>query len=280
MVGVAVAVGARGVITVVVEPASLDAPELRLEGETFHHLFRAARATRGDAVRAVDGRGRARTGVVTVVERRAAVVVLGADAPSLEPWVRLELLVAPPRPSRASWLVEKGTELGVHAFRFLACGRGQRSVDAGGLERLRRVARAAVEQCGRAWIPELTAGHPFEQTLERYPGAVTCVLDPSAREGPRLLSAGPARDVVVAVGPEGGFTPAELQAAYRLGAAPMRLVPCMLRVETAALAAASWVLLHGESGRAGEATGAHAAPASVSLTGPANRASMRDSKEL
>jgi len=105
--------------TLLVTPAELDSAELEISGEAYHHLFHAARAAVGDAVRMVDGRGRARCGEIVRVERRCAAVRLGAAAPSLEPVLWLELLVAAPRPSRASWLVEKGTELGVRAFRFL-----------------------------------------------------------------------------------------------------------------------------------------------------------------
>jgi 16S rRNA (uracil1498-N3)-methyltransferase len=54
--------------------------------------------------------------------------------------------------------------------------------------------------------------------------------------------------MVVVVGPEGGFTPGELELARRCGARPLRLVPSVLRVETAALAAAAWALVAAEPG--------------------------------
>jgi 16S rRNA (uracil1498-N3)-methyltransferase len=186
--------------------------------------------------------------VVTRVERRQAVVRLGAAAPSLEPRLSLELLVAAPRPSRASWLVEKGTELGVRAFRFLDCERGERPLDGAALDRLRRVACAAVEQCGRSWVPELSASHRLEQALDRADGAAVFVLDPAAESGPRQVLPGIAVPVLLVVGPEGGFTSAETGIALRLGASSMRLVPSILRVETAALAAAAWLLLQAEPG--------------------------------
>jgi 16S rRNA (uracil1498-N3)-methyltransferase len=234
-------------VTVLVEPAALDGPDLTLDGDAYHHLFRAARGATGDAVRVVDGRGRARHGTVASVERRRAVVRLGADAPSGEPRLAVELLVAAPRPSRASWLVEKATELGVRAFRFLDCERGERPLDAAALERLDRVARAAVEQCGRSWLPAVTGPHRLEEALGRLgAGAAGFVLDPAAAAGPCQLPPGFAVPVLVVVGPEGGLTPAELAVAAGLGARPMRLLPSILRVETAALAAAAWLLLQGE----------------------------------
>jgi 16S rRNA (uracil1498-N3)-methyltransferase len=232
--------------TVLVAPHQLDGDELVIAGDAYRHLFRAARAASGDPVRAVDGRGRARAGEVTSVERRRAVVRLGGSAPSREPRLRVELLVATPRPSRASWLVEKGTELGVRGFRFVDCERGQRELDRAALERLGRVAAAAVEQCGRSWLPEVTAVGDIERALGEVAGAAVLLLDPAA-EAPPTLPPDPAGRVAVVVGPEGGFTAAERASAESLGATAMRLVPSVLRVETAALAAAAWVLVEGEA---------------------------------
>jgi 16S rRNA (uracil1498-N3)-methyltransferase len=235
-------------VTLLVEPAELDAVEIDVEGEAYHHLFRAARAAVGGAVRVVDGAGRAREGTVTHVDRRRGVLRLGAEAPSLEPRLHLTLLVAMPRPSRASWLVEKATELGVRAIRFIDCERSARSLDASALERLRRVARAAVEQCGRSWLPELTAGLSLEPALDAGDHDAAIVLDPDAPEGVSDVIRAGVGSMVLVVGPEGGFTPAELGLARRSGAQTMRLVPSLLRVETAALAAAAWVLIEAERG--------------------------------
>ena len=229
-----------------VEPRELDLDELEVEGETYHHLFRAARVAAGDAVRVVDGSGRARAGQVARVERRRAVIRLGAEAPSCEPHLRLELLVAVPRPSRASWLVEKGTELGVRAFRFLDCERSARPLDDGALDRLRRVARTALVQCGRSRLPEVTGPHRLEEALVGAGAATLIVLDPTAPAGPRRLARRFDLPLLAAIGPEGGFTAAEIAAAVGVGATPVRLVPSFLRVETAALAAAAWALVESE----------------------------------
>ena len=229
-------------VTLLVGPADLDARELVVEGDAYQHLFRAARAATGDLLRVVDGRGRAREGTVAAVERRRATVTLGAEAPPCEPRLELELLVAAPRPSRASWLVEKGTELGVRAFRFLDCERSARSLDSADLERLRRVARAAVEQCGRAWLPEVTGLHGITEVLAVHGGGRALVLDPGART-PLAAVTGADLPSSIVVGPEGGFTPGELDLCVSAGTASARLVPAVLRVETAALAAASCLIL-------------------------------------
>src|SRR4029078_7046663 len=81
-------------------------------------------------LRLVDGLGHARWAeVATVARHRAELRVLG-EAPSNDPSRLVELLVAAPRPERAAWLVEKATELGVTAVRFLASERAGRGVGA------------------------------------------------------------------------------------------------------------------------------------------------------
>ncbi len=118
-------------------------PLLTVEGDTYRHLFRARRVGVGERLRVVDGEGRARWGEVIQVGRNAALVELAEPAAPNEPRLRLEVLVATLRPERASWLVEKATEIGAGAVRFLNTERGPRSFGAGTAERLRRVAIAA-----------------------------------------------------------------------------------------------------------------------------------------
>jgi 16S rRNA (uracil1498-N3)-methyltransferase len=151
------------VITVLVSPDELAAGAARVEGDAYRHLFRARRLAAGDRVRAADGRGRARWGEVARVDRRAAVLSLGEPAPANEPAWRLELLVAAPRRERASWLVEKATELGAAAVRLIAAERAPRDWGPGSLDRLRRVAAAALEQCHRAALPEVSGIHPWAE---------------------------------------------------------------------------------------------------------------------
>jgi 16S rRNA (uracil1498-N3)-methyltransferase len=222
--------------------------EVAVEGDAYRHLFRAARCAIGDRVRVVDGAGRARHAVVERVDRRRASRRLGGAAPSREPRLGVELLVAPPRPSRASWLIEKGTELGVRAFRFLECERSERPLDGDDLDRLRRVARAALEQCGRSLLPEVTGPHPIDTLLDgRDHGAAAFVLDPGAATHAAQVSLGPITSAWLLIGPEGGFAPSELEVATRLGARPLRLLESLQRIEKAALAAAARALLQGET---------------------------------
>jgi 16S rRNA (uracil1498-N3)-methyltransferase len=228
------------VITLLLPPAEFQAAEARVAGAAYRHLFRARRLAVGERLRVVDGAGAARWAEVARVTADAALLRLGEPAPARDPSRRVAILVGCPRPERAAWLVEKASELGVAAVRFLACERSARTFGTAGLERLRRVAAAALEQSHGARLPELTGVHPWSELpalLAPIPERV--LLDPEAAAWPAPPVA-PA--VALLVGPEGGWTDAERAALHALGCRPASLGPRALRVETAAIAAAALVL--------------------------------------
>jgi 16S rRNA (uracil1498-N3)-methyltransferase len=237
-------------ITLLVDPARFAAAggELVVEGAAYRHLFRARRLAAGERLRVVDGEGRARWGEVVRVGRAAAVVALGGPAAANEPALRLELLVATLRPERAAWLVEKATELGAAAVRFLNTERAPRGFGEGTLARLRRVAAAAVEQCHRARRPEVSGPHPLAD-LPRLAAAARrrWLLDPQGpafdRPAPSPAPGGPPPMDALLVGPEGGWSPAELDLLAAAGWHRISLGPRVLRIETAALAATALLLL-------------------------------------
>lgn len=227
-------------ITVLVEPAALAGTELELAGETHHHLLRVRRLVVGARLRLVDGLGAARWGTLERADRRTATVRLGDSAPTFAAAHHVELLVAPPRPERASWLVEKATELGVTAVRFVATDRDPRAIGTGSLERLRRVARAALEQCGGACLPVLSGVHSFDELPSLLAGiSRRLVLDLGAGHFPE----GADTPTALLIGPEGGWSEAERRALGALGCVAVSLGERVLRVETAALAGAALALL-------------------------------------
>jgi 16S rRNA (uracil1498-N3)-methyltransferase len=230
-------------ITLLVDPAHFDAPEVRIEGDAYRHLFRARRVAAGEEVRVVDGRGRARWGRVARVDRTTAAVALGEPAPDREPAFGLVLLVPTCRPETAAWLVEKTTEVGVQAIRFLNTARAPRDFGAGTLDRLRRVAAAAVEQCHRSRLPEITGPHAWSETGRLAGTGGRWFLDMEA-EGPSPVPLSPAVTAgALLVGPEGGLTPEERRELLSTGWSPLSLGERILRLETAALVGAALILL-------------------------------------
>jgi 16S rRNA (uracil1498-N3)-methyltransferase len=240
-------------ITHLVEPAAFDLPAIKIEGESYQHLFRARRVAAGEAMRVVDGRGRARWGKVERVDRTSATVALGEPAPDHEPAFQLELIVPTCRPERASWLIEKATELGVFAVRFTNMARAPRELGAMTFDRLRRVAVAALEQCHRSRLPEITGPHAWSQAVGLAGPEVRWFLDtevnteaigdPGFQGGTGLIPRAGTRAGALLVGPEGGLDPAERRELLLAGWRPAGLGERTLRLETAATVGAAFLLL-------------------------------------
>lgn len=223
-------------------PDALDEGSVEIVGDAYRHLFRARRLGRDHPVRLVDGLGRARWARVASLDGRRAVLVVGDEAPTGEADREVTLFVAAPRMERTTWLVEKATEIGVASIRFLTTERAARGFGQGRVERLRRVAVAAVEQCHRSRAPAIHPPVPLAEALglATHQGPLF-LLDPQAtaalRPDARVSACG------VLAGPEGGWTDAEKRWLVESGASPVRLGQRILRVETAAVSAAAVLLL-------------------------------------
>jgi len=239
-------------ITLVVRPSDFELDQVEVVGDEYRHLFRARRVAAGARVRIVDGRGNARWSQVEHVSRQRALLGTGDTAPANEPAYRLRLGVAPLRSERASWLVEKATEIGVDGIHFISTERTPRKVSTASLERLRRVATAAVEQCHRSRLPEISGVEPYRAWSSRLghgiaddgAGVDRFYLDTGHRESSRWSPK--ENHGVVLVGPEGGWAPGEIAELHELGCRPISLGRRILRVETAAIAAATLLLLGGD----------------------------------
>lgn len=227
--------------TVLVTPEELGGALIEVSGASYRHLFRSLRLPVGANLRVVDGAGAAREGVVRSIERRRAVVGLGDGLESLEPERHVELFVPVLRPSRVSWLIEKATELGAAAIRFVEVERAARPLARTGLGRYQRIAVAAVEQCGRARVPQLSGPHDWDETLallEDFGEAWALVPG-----GDRVPTTSNGSSAAVCVGPEGGWSERERGQLLEVGCRVVDLGARTLRAETAAVAGLTRLLL-------------------------------------
>lgn len=201
--------------------------------DDLHHLFRVLRLRDDEVVTVSDGAGAWRA----TIARGGALVPAGDvhHEPAPPPCV---IASAIPKGDRAEWMVQKLTEVGATEIVLLDCARsvvrweGERGAKQ--LARLQRVAREAASQSRRVWLPAVLGPVPFAQVVTR-PGAVLAEPDSD-----RDLAGSPARLVIV--GPEGGFSADELAVAVPR----VRLLDTVLRVETAAIAAACGILTRPE----------------------------------
>ena len=223
-----------------VPPAEHPGDRLELHGDAAHRLRDVLRLRQGDALRVFDGVGHEREASVAEVSsgpRGSVVLQLGPPCePASEPPVPITLVCALPRGNRGDWLVEKATELGVAAIVPLDAQRSVLRAGEGRLDRWRRIATEAAEQCGRAVVPTLAGAVPDD--------ALVLVADPSALRsvGEAIERAGHPSAVALDVGPEGGWADEERVAFREEGVQFVGLGPRTLRVETAALLGLAMVL--------------------------------------
>jgi 16S rRNA (uracil1498-N3)-methyltransferase len=218
---------------------------VELPPDTASHLAKVLRARAGDELILFSGDGREYLGAVESVRgsRVSASIGAGADVDRESP-LAVTLVQCVPRGDRMDFIVQKATELGVTRIVPVLSQRSVVRLNGHQAEskavHWRAVAVNACEQCGRNRVPAIEA----PCALIDYLGSSTAtsarlVLEPDMESGtaPSTLSAA----VEIAIGPEGGFAPEELEAFQIAKFARVRLGPRILRTETAAIAALTWL---------------------------------------
>ena len=244
---------------------------LLLKEETAH--VRTRRLRDGDEVVALDGKGLRLPAKLTRSGSALSLLPFEETSPSSfvpgEPANRVTVALACAEPVRVEWAVEKGTECGAAGFVLLASERSQRAhvaalASPARLARLRRIAVEATKQCDRTVVPFVEGPKSIRDFLGVLRDETLLVANPAApghREAggptasrrPRVLH--PLREfrreetgatatgrtescpIVVAIGPEGGFAPAEISSFGEKSAAFFSLGPRVLRLETAVVVA-------------------------------------------
>jgi 16S rRNA (uracil1498-N3)-methyltransferase len=221
-------------------------PRALLAGDEAHHLLHVMRAKLAQEVTAFDGSGAEFAARVERLGRSEVELAIGDRIEvDREATLKLTLAVALPKGDRQRWLVEKAVELGVARLVPLETSRGVAQPVEKALGRLRRTVIEASKQCGRNRLMEI--GEP--QTWPAFSaaaapaGCLRVLADPAgeAKLSDVLCNRLEPGGVQAAIGPEGGWTEAELGLARDHGWQIVGLGPRILRVETAALAIAAMV---------------------------------------
>ena len=206
----------------------------RVAGDEAAHA-RARRLSPGEAVVLIDGSGREAVGRVVRIGRAGCEVrveSVSESAPDAGP--ALHLLVAAVRVERLCWIAEKAAELGASRLTVVTTERTQsfRARD-GLLPRLERIVRESAKLAHASRFTAVAGPVPFAEALATD-AQVRLLLDPAGGAFPARLPAGPA---ALLVGPEGGFTDAERDAARESEWLTVALPAGVVRAETAAIAA-------------------------------------------
>jgi 16S rRNA (uracil1498-N3)-methyltransferase len=213
-----------------------------LTGSEVHHLAGVMRAKVGDEITLFDGSGFEFSGRIESLKKdRCELAILEKHERSHEPAIAITAGVALPKGERQKWLVEKLTELGVAQLVPLLTARGVVQPGEQAAARLRRSVIEASKQCGRNRLLEIAPASEAEAWFASVPAnEMRFIADPAGEPFANLQSEiCHLQSIHVAIGPEGGFTPAEVAAAKAAGWRLVSLGRSILRIETAAIAIAA-----------------------------------------
>jgi 16S rRNA (uracil1498-N3)-methyltransferase len=217
------------------------------EAEQLHHLRDVLRLKVGDEITVFDGEGNEYRCTIRELDNKQAILVVKAGKPAQTPILRLTIACAIPKQSKMDEIIDKLTQLGVNTIIPLVTERVIVKMDeAKGtrLERWKKIARSAAEQSHRNTLPVISPVTNLKEVLNQS-GNYQLKLAPTL-EGERetlkevLMDSKPA-SILVLIGPEGDFTPQEVLDILRAGFRPISLGDLVLRVETAAIAVASYI---------------------------------------
>ncbi|HWJ93704.1 MAG TPA: 16S rRNA (uracil(1498)-N(3))-methyltransferase [Telluria sp.] len=217
--------------------AIIDLPEA-----VARHLH-VVRMQPGDELTLFNGHGgEYQARVLALGKKSASAELVAFDPREAELPYRITLAQGLPEGSKMDWIIEKAVELGVGCIAPLAA---QRSVVRLSGERAEKrqahwqgVIEAASEQCGRNRLAQLEPVADLQRWLAQPAGGQRVLLSPRATQSLAgwAREAG-AQDVTLVIGPEGGLSPQEEDAALAAGALPLSMGARVLRTETAGLAA-------------------------------------------
>ena len=218
------------------------ADTLTLGEEDSKHCVKVLRMGEGDTIEVVDGNGTLYTCRITMAHPKRCAVEVTERMQQPPHWGhRIVLGVAPTKNlDRIEWLVEKCVEMGVDRIIPLRCHNSERTVLK--TERLKKIMVSAMKQSLKATLPLLDEMTPVAQVLAEPFEGTRCIAycDEHLPRGQRLTLTGvyrPGQDVMVLIGPEGDFSPEEVQAARDAGFMPVTLGESRLRTETAGMMA-------------------------------------------
>jgi 16S rRNA (uracil1498-N3)-methyltransferase len=228
-----------------VPPHQIKESHLTIQNAKHHHITRVLRMQPGDEVLVVDGKGTAYfCRIASISIRETKCIVESMITAHNEPAIRVTLMLPILKNrGRMEWLIEKGTELGVSVFLPVITSRT--IPERVRMDRLDKIAAAAMKQCKRSVLPQIREAKGLEYILKNEINEYDAVyIGDEGRTDIILLGKEkvnlPGRNILLLAGPEGGFTEEEIALSIDRGAVPVSLGKRRLRAETAALVMAAY----------------------------------------
>ena len=228
-----------------VDAAEWQKPVVRLSPEDSHHLSDVLRVVAGGRLVVSDGQGAEALAEVVAMEDGVMSARILERRQQAGAGVMLTLVQAVPKAQKMDWIIQKATEIGVWDIRPVMTDRGVVKLEDERADkrtgRWQRIATEAAKQCRTAWIPKVYPVRPLAEVLgQGLPVEILLIgsLEDTAvplRDCLAGLRKRRPQSVGLLIGPEGDFSPRELDLARQAGALSVSYGTRVLRVETAAL---------------------------------------------
>ncbi|WP_166238375.1 16S rRNA (uracil(1498)-N(3))-methyltransferase [Paenibacillus turpanensis] len=243
-----------------VNPEQIQEGRVVITGDDAHHIIRVMRGKPGQTFIVCDGSGTDVLAELTELHKDSVTANIVETIPyNREPKVNVWIFQGLPKGDKLETVIQKGTELGAARFIPFQSARTVVQIDerkeGKKVERWGKIAKEAAEQAHRSRIPVVEAPLGWKAALKEAASADAAMICFEHEQGLGLrellqgLDWGSVATIAVLIGPEGGFTDAEVEEAAAAGCRPITLGKRILRTETAALAALSCI--HYETGEMG-----------------------------
>lgn len=216
-------------------PSQIHRRVAELLGQEARHAAKVMRVREGDTLTIVDGEGGRYEGPVRRITKKSVQVEITSRQQVAAPVPELILgMGIIKKRDRLEFAVEKAVELGA---RHIVLFRSERTIKENvRMDRLEAIVQSAMKQSLRSWLPTLSLAHSAIEVIRRYNRARCLVAHEKVDKSAVSFSTEGAEQQLLMIGPEGGFSPQEIEQAVEAGAELVSLGSYRLRAETAAIA--------------------------------------------
>ena len=209
-----------------------------LPEEESKHCIRVLRLNTGDEITLIDGKGNLFTAsIANPNPKRCEVIVTDVKTEVGKRNFYLHIAIAPTKSiERLEWFLEKATEIGIDEITPILCDRSERKVVNN--DRLEKIIVSAVKQSIKAYVPKLNEMISLKQFLNQNIDGQKFIAHCNSWDLPTLKdNLQPNSKVTILIGPEGDFTPLEVEQCLKKGFQETSLGKSRLRTETAGIVA-------------------------------------------